>query len=1133
MKQPPPVSGNDFAPLKAIIIITLTIVVAEFILMLLLRQLQIPASADIAIFADSLLLAGLMIPVFIFFIYRPMKEKINSLKTIQASLQAREELFTLLLDCSTEAVYGLDRQGNCSFCNDSCVQLLGYKKKEDLLGRNMHALIHHTRADNTPYPVEECRIYRAFMSGESVHLDQDILWKADGSSFMAEYWSSPIRRGEEIIGAVVNFMDITQRVKTIEALQRESRINTRMAQLARELLQEKSIEEISEQVLETAKHFTSSKFGFVGYIEQTTGDFVATTLSKDIWSNCRSSDKNIIFHEFRGMWGWVLREGKPLYTNTPTGDPRSTGTPPGHIAIEKFLSAPAMIKGEIVGQIALANPDRDYTEDDLQLIEKLADLYALNLQRQHSFASLKASEARYKDLFEHNPHPMWIYDLDTLQFLAVNDTAVRHYGYSRDEFLAMTIKDIRPAEDIPALQAKVSAVTTGTDEAGLWRHLKKDGTLIWADITSHTLDYLGRKAKFIMANDVTARKSAEEEIKLFGAIINQSNDAIFVVDPQTGSFLHANEKACENLGYAQQELLQKKVPDITAYISDKDGWQTSVSQLKNAGYRLFETEHFRKDGSSMPVEVNARIIRHNDREYIVSVVRDLRERKAAEESLLLEKNKLEAVLAALGDGLTMQDRNFKILYQNAVHRAKQGGHAGEYCYAAYQNKDDICPGCLLVKCFEDGKVHRRETSAKSANGTIYLEVSSSPVKDSKGEIGAGIETVRDITARKKLEMQVQQNQKMQALGTLAGGIAHDFNNILTAIMGYAELVKLRLPAQEKIYDDQLEVLKACERAKELVKQILTFCRQVSNAPQTLKLELLVKEVLKLIRSTMPSTIEIRQEIQPDSGWMVADPTQLHQLILNLCTNALHAMHTRGGILSIVLKNTEIAQEDGLVFPDIEPGPYILLEVGDTGHGMERATQERIYEPYFTTKKHGEGTGLGLSVVHGIVKGMKGRISVYSEINVGTTFKVLLPRYEPQATAGSKAVDPIPTGHESILFIDDEKTIAVMGKSLLESLGYTVHSTADSLEGLAIFLADPDRFDLVISDTTMPHMTGDELTRKILAVRPDMPVILCTGFSETVNEEKARQIGAKALVMKPLIRSDMARIIRKALGEQAR
>ncbi len=558
MKQPSPLPGHDFSPLKAIIFITLAIFAAEIILMLLLRHLQIPAAADIAIFADPLLLTALMTPVFIFFIYRPMNDKINSLKTIQASLQAREELFTLLLDCSAEAVYGLDRQGNCSFCNDSCVLLLGYEKKEDLLGRNMHALIHHTRADNTPYPVEECRIYRAFMSGESVHLDQDILWKADGSSFMAEYWSSPIRRGEEIIGAVVNFMDITQRVKTIEALQRESRINTRMAQLARELLQEKSIEEISEQVLETAKHFTSSKYGFVGYIEQATGHFIATTLSKDIWSNCRSSDKNIIFHEFRGLWGWVITEGKPLYTNTPARDPRSSGTPPGHIEIEKFLSVPAMIKGEIVGQIALANPDRDYAEDDLRLIEKLADLYALNLQRQHSFASLKASEARYKDLFEHNPHPMWIYDLDTLQFLAVNDTAVRHYGYSRDEFLAMTIHDIRPEEDLPALRADASAVTTGTDEAGLCRHLKKDGTMIWVDINSHTLEYLDRKAELVLANDVTARKSAEDESKLFGAIINQSNDAIFVIDPQTASFLYANEKACTNLDYSQDRTSAEK-----------------------------------------------------------------------------------------------------------------------------------------------------------------------------------------------------------------------------------------------------------------------------------------------------------------------------------------------------------------------------------------------------------------------------------------------------------------------------------------------------------------------------------------------------------------------------------------------
>ena len=421
-------------------------------------------------------------------------------------------------------------------------------------------------------------------------------------------------------------------------------------------------------------------------------------------------------------------------------------------------------------------------------------------------------------------------------------------------------------------------------------------------------------------------------------------------------------------------------------------------------------------------------------------------------------------------------------------------------------------------------------------GAVYADISTHPVNIKGEKFVLGI--ARDITdrkkeeqERKKLEDQLQQAQKMEAIGTLAGGIAHDFNNILGAVMGYAELA-LHEVENKSIPDQYLrEVLHAGRRAKDLVKQILTFSRQTDQERTPVLVRLIVKEVIKLLRASLPSTIEIHQNIQSDA-LVMGDPTQIHQVMMNLCTNAGYAMRDQGGRLTVNLEPLELDPDFAAGHPNLKPGPYLKLTVSDTGPGIPESELDRIFEPFFTTKEKGEGTGMGLAVVHGIVTGHGGDIIVRSEPGQGTTFTVFFPAVERRIEPETRLEIPPPSGTESILFVDDELALANAAKHMLESLGYDVITRTNSLEALELFEHQPDRFDLVITDMTMPGLTGDQLAQKLMEIRSDLPVILCTGFSARINEEKALALGIRAFVSKPVLKRRIAQTIRKVLDDSS-
>ena len=379
------------------------------------------------------------------------------------------------------------------------------------------------------------------------------------------------------------------------------------------------------------------------------------------------------------------------------------------------------------------------------------------------------------------------------------------------------------------------------------------------------------------------------------------------------------------------------------------------------------------------------------------------------------------------------------------------------------------------------------------------------------------------------ERQLQQVLKIQAIGTLAGGIAHDFNNILFPIVGYTELTLDEVPEDSPAHQNLEEVLKAAQRAKDLVQQILTFSRQSEQEREPLKIQYIVREALKLLRATIPATIEIEHHLKDDCGSVLGDANQIHQVIIDLCTNAYQSMQEKGGKLEIALADVDISYTDTIEHVGLQPGRHLRLTVKDEGCGMEPAVIDRIFEPYFTTKEQGKGIGLGLSVIHGIVKNHGGDITVNSVVGQGSEFHVYLPLIDEVAEqTQTSAITKAAKGDEHILLVDDEEQIVAMQRQMLEHLGYQVTASTDSQEALAVFAQHPDNFDLVITDMTMPHMTGDRLAQKLIDIKPGLPIILCTGFNESITEEKALSMGIQKFVMKPVVKNELASTIRAVL-----
>lgn len=557
-----------------------------------------------------------------------------------------------------------------------------------------------------------------------------------------------------------------------------------------------------------------------------------------------------------------------------------------------------------------------------------------------------------------------------------------------------------------------------------------------------------------------------------------------------------------------------------------------------------ETEGVRDDGSRFSVSINAFPILNEEGHPtgFIEIVEDITERKKAEKTLReseeryrrIFENSVVGIFQSTPEGryISVNHALAKMLgYSSPADLISSISDISEQYYVDPEDRHQYQQ--ILQK---DEIVENFEFRAKRKNGSqIWVSSSTRAYFDQYGKVVSYEGIVVDITDRKRveeerlvLEAQLQQAHKMEAIGTLAGGIAHDFNNILGIILGNAELALDDISEGDRTHFNLEEIRAAGQRARAVVKQLLSFARKTELEQKPIKLIPVVKDSIKFLRSMIPTSIDIRQNILATDETVLADPTQIHQVMINLCTNASHAMQETGGILGIEIESVLFEKQSDAPHPDLSPGSYVKLTVSDTGQGIPPELMDRIFDPYFTTKEIGKGTGMGLSVVHGIVSNCGGTISVESEVEKGTTFYIYFPVIEEESVIETETIEELPTGNERILFVDDDKSLIYACRYRLERLGYQVETKTNPVEALELFRSNPERFDLIITDMSMPQMTGDHFVEEILKIRPDTPTFLCTGFSEMIDEKKAKEIGATEYIEKPIDKRDLAIKIRSVL-----
>lgn len=634
----------------------------------------------------------------------------------------------------------------------------------------------------------------------------------------------------------------------------------------------------------------------------------------------------------------------------------------------------------------------------------------------------------------------------------------------------------------------------------------------------------------LLAQEVELREINEDLENIF----ETKADGLIVTEQ--GIIIKVNQSLVRMLGYCAQELIGRNILDIAGMNADDIVLARGmISELyKEGSLKNRQLVWHKKDGTACPVEVNLTLLKADDGQPRGSVceVRDISEHRRIDE----ERTRLIAAMEQTSESIMIFDRDGKIQYCNAALENLTGYRREELIGKSYTIASRNAESSQFYKGLLDfvstGAVWKGRISPTKSDGSrCEYEITISPVRDRAGAISSFVSIGSDVTRETLMEKQLSQAQKMEAIGTLAGGIAHDFNNILTAIIGYTELSLREAAGDSGLAARLKQVLKAGNRARDLVKQILTFSRCSEPEVRPVRFKGVLEEVLLMMRSTMPTTIDIRTQILTDAI-VIADPTQLHQIVMNLCSNAGQAMAAVDGTLTVVLReeavDTTLAREHS-----VSPGSYVCLEVGDTGMGIPPECLDHIFEPFYTTKGKGEGTGMGLAVVHGIVSSCNGFVRVKSVPGHGTTFQVFLPAEAAQEPEGETLPENLPGGAERILFIDDEPDIVEMADEMLTALGYRVTATHMSQQALEMFELAPRDFDLVITDRTMPKMNGLELAARIRVLRPAIPIILCSGYRLDLADESIQSRKISAALVKPLNFKSVAETIRTVLDDNAR
>ena len=1032
---------------------------------------------------------------------------ITEQKKAQEDLRQERDHARHLLDTVPAIIVMLDREGRIQLINPKGCQVLGYDEGE-LVGQNWFARF----IPQTEVTGQARRRFKRLLAGEvegTQYFENPVLTRSGGFRYIAWHNTTMYDASGMVVGTLSAGEDITERKQLESTLL--SAID--LAQLATwEYDFPRDLFTFNDQFY---KLFRTTVEQIGGY-EMSSAEYAQRFVHPE--------DIDIVGDEVRA----AIETTNPKFTRQIDHRILYADGQVGYITVRFFIVKDAT--GRTVRSFGV---NQDITERTLALAR---------IKQAHEKMQLAADSARFG---------IWDYHLAENR-LEWDDWMFRLYGLDKaciaSGYEAWQM-GLHP-EDRERMHNEVELALCGEKEFdSQFRIVRPDGeTRVIRAHAKVTRDQNGQPVhmtgvNYDITDQVTALKELKESEERFKALHNASFGGITIHDK--GLILECKQGLSDITGYSYDELIGMNGLLLIAEESREEVMSNIL-----AGYeKPYEVFGRRKNGTVYPLRLEARNIPRQGREVRVVEFRDITEHRRAEEALRKSQEEYRSLLQNIHVGVVVHAPDSKILFSNSSASQLLGLTSDQL-----RGKTAIDEAWSFVR--EDGTrmpVEEYPVNQVLATKTPITNVILGIVRPDRerptwvqcnahldraadGALQQIVVSFIDITDRKLAEeekkilnAQLQQAQKLEAIGTLAGGIAHDFNNILGAIIGYAEMIRDDLPPQAPILHDIDQVIKASHRAKDLVKQILAFSRQVEDQKTPIQPAVIVKEAITLLRSSLPTTITIRQEIDPQAGTVLADPTQIHQIVMNLSTNAFHAMEAKGGTLTISLKKRMLSADDLAPGSDLQPGAFVQLSVRDTGAGILPEIRERIFDPFFTTKEVGKGTGLGLSMVYSIVAGCGGSISCDSRVGEGTEFRILLPALQDQGKQEKEATTVVPHGREHILFIDDEEVLVELGQAMLERLGYHVTTRTSRLDALTTFQNRPDAFDLVITDQTMPGMTGVDLARRILQTRPQMPIILCTGYSTLIGEDKAKALGIKGFAYKPLSKKDIGELIRKVLA----
>jgi PAS domain S-box-containing protein len=643
-----------------------------------------------------------------------------------------------------------------------------------------------------------------------------------------------------------------------------------------------------------------------------------------------------------------------------------------------------------------------------------------------------------------------------------------------------------------------------------------------------------------MGIDITDRKRAEDQVRFANAynrsLIEASPDPLVTISAE-GLITDVNAATEKITGYSRHELIET---DFSDYFTNPDKAKAGYEQVFRDGMaRDYELEIRHKDGHVTPVLYNASVYRDETGKVtgVFAAARDISALRTTERALRESEERYRTAIESASDGIALVKEDSHTFVNRRFAEMFGYEDPSEIVgkpLSITVHPDDLAKVLEINRMRQEGEPvpTRYEFKGIKKDGTQRIIEVSAARTTYLGE-PASLAYLRDITDYKNLEDQLRHSQKMEAIGVLAGGVAHDFNNILAAIIGFAEMVEEDIPLGKPKVEHVQRVINAASRGRELVQKILAFSRKTERARHLVSLSAITKETAQLLRASIPTTIEIMLDMAATSDTILATPVEVQQVLMNLSTNASLSMQEKGGILKLIVTDINIVRDSPLLEANMVPGEYVQLVVADTGTGMTPDVMERIFEPFFTTREVGQGTGMGLAVVYGIVKSLHGTIRVESEPGVGSTFTVLFPKAQVDVFTEKVTAEQSSGNKERVLFVDDEESLVEWGKALLERLGYEVIATNDSTKALEVFTSDPSMFDLVITDQTMPGITGLELAKEFLRIRPEIPIILCTGHSSAVTFDKLEEPGVREFLMKPLTRKELAEAIHRAFDKETK